>query len=109
PTTLMASHVKVVGVLHDDNGRINGVKAKDLLTDEEFEIKAKMVINTTGPWVTKTLGLDDKNGEGEVIRPTKGVHLVVDSSRLRVPQPTYFDSGIDRKSTRLNSSHVSIS
>lgn len=91
---LMASHVKVVGVLHDDNGRINGVKAKDLLTDEEFEIKAKMVINTTGPWVTKTLGLDDKNGEGEVIRPTKGVHLVVDSSRLRVPQPTYFDSGI---------------
>ena len=47
---LMASHVKVVGVLHDDNGRINGVKAKDLLTDEEFEIKAKMVINTTGPW-----------------------------------------------------------
>ena len=24
---LMASHVKVVGVLHDDNGRINGVKA----------------------------------------------------------------------------------
>ena len=38
-----------------------------------------MVINTTGPWVTKTLGLDDKNGEGEVIRPTKGVHIVVDS------------------------------
>ena len=42
----MASHVKVVGVLHDDNGRINGVKAKDLLTDEEFEIKVCWLRNS---------------------------------------------------------------
>lgn len=27
------------------------------------------------------------------MRPTKGVHLVVDKSRLNVPQPTYFDTG----------------
>ena len=30
----------------------------------------------------------------ETLRPTKGIHLVVDSSRLSVPQPTYFDSGL---------------
>lgn len=27
------------------------------------------------------------------MRPTKGVHLVVDLEKLHVPQPTYFDTG----------------
>ncbi len=27
------------------------------------------------------------------MRPTKGIHLVVDAKKLPVPQPTYFDTG----------------
>lgn len=90
---LMANHVKAVDVSHNEAGKINGIVARDELTGDEFTIKAKLVINTTGPWVSRFLELDPKNGQGQVMRPTKGVHLVVDSSRLSVPQPTYFDSG----------------
>ena len=32
--------------------------AKDLLTDEQFEIHADVLINTTGPWSDKLRGLD---------------------------------------------------
>ncbi|GBG95339.1 glycerol-3-phosphate dehydrogenase [Ligilactobacillus salitolerans] len=91
---LMASRVKVVGVSHNADGKVDGVTAQDVLTGEEFKVNAKVLINTTGPWSSKFLGLDDKNGNsGQTIRPTKGVHLVVDESVLSVPQPTYSDSG----------------
>ncbi|MCZ3393684.1 glycerol-3-phosphate dehydrogenase/oxidase, partial [Enterococcus faecium] len=70
-----------------------GVNVKDLLTGEEFDIHAKLVINTTGPWSDFIREMDDKEEVVPQMRPTKGVHLVVDRSRLNVPQPTYFDSG----------------
>lgn len=89
----LVSKVKAIGFLTDDKGKIIGVKAQDLLTDESFEIKAKVVINTTGPWSDKVRGLDTKEKMIPQMRPTKGVHLVVDSSKLFVPQPTYFDTG----------------
>lgn len=89
----LVSKVKAIGFLLDDNGKITGVKAQDLLTGEIFEIKAKVVINTTGPWADKVRGLDTKEKLIPQMRPTKGVHLVVDNSKLFVPQPTYFDTG----------------
>ncbi|KRM71604.1 type 1 glycerol-3-phosphate oxidase [Lacticaseibacillus brantae] len=91
----IASHVEATGVLYDDNGKVNGLKAHDNLTGEDFDIHAKLVINTTGPWVDKFKSLDSKESQAPTLRPTKGVHLVVDDSRLSVPQPTYFDSGAD--------------
>jgi len=91
----ITSHVEAIGVLYDDNGKVNGLKARDNLSGEEFDIHAKLVINTTGPWVDKFKSLDGKENQAPTLRPTKGVHLVVDDSRLSVPQPTYFDSGAD--------------
>lgn len=91
---LVASHVKAVGMTYDANGRVNGLKAHDELTDETFDIHAKLVINTAGPWVDKVNALNTEVKAQETLRPTKGIHLVVDSSRLSVPQPTYFDSGL---------------
>ncbi|MGX7244888.1 type 1 glycerol-3-phosphate oxidase [Enterococcus quebecensis] len=90
---LMVSKVKAVGFIFNGEGKITGVKAKDLLTDEIFEINAKVIINTTGPWSDKVRGLDTAKKLIPQMRPTKGVHLVVDSSKLFVPQPTYFDTG----------------
>lgn len=92
---IMLSRVKCVEILHDENGKVNGARVKDLLTDEEFEIKANVVINTSGPWSDLVRGTDDKSSKKSQMRPTKGVHLVVDQSRLSVPQPTYFGSGTD--------------
>lgn len=90
----IASQVKAVGMTYDANGRVNGLKAHDELTDETFDIHAKLVINTAGPWVDKVNALNTEVKAQETLRPTKGIHLVVDSSRLSVPQPTYFDSGL---------------
>ena len=88
----LVSKMKAVGFLYD-NDQIIGVKARDLLTDEVVEIKAKIVINTSGPWVDKIRNLNFKRAVSPKMRPTKGIHLVVDAKKLSVPQPTYFDTG----------------
>lgn len=91
----VASHVQATGVIYNEAGQVAGLHAKDLLTGEEFDIHAKLVINTTGPWSDKFKSLDGKESQAPTLRPTKGVHLVVDGSRLPVPQPTYMDTGLN--------------
>ena len=91
---LIANHVKAEGFLFDESGKITGVVARDLLTDEAFEIKARLVINTTGPWSDKVRNLSNDGEQYSQMRPTKGVHLVVDSSKIKVSQPVYFDTGL---------------
>ncbi|UQS82533.1 type 1 glycerol-3-phosphate oxidase [Bombilactobacillus folatiphilus] len=89
---LAVSNLKVLKVTH--NGEVvDGVLARDVLTGEQVAIHAKLVLNATGPWSSKFLNRDANSGQGQVIRPTKGVHLVVDHDRLPVKQPIYSDSG----------------
>lgn len=88
----LVSKMKAVGFLYN-NDQIVGVKARDVLTGEVVEIKAKIVINTSGPWVDKIRNLNFKRAVSPKMRPTKGIHLVVDAKKLPVPQPTYFDTG----------------
>lgn len=90
----MVSKMKAVGFIYKDD-QIVGVKARDLLTDETIEIKAKLVINTSGPWVDKVRNMNFTKPVVPKMRPTKGVHLVVDAKKLPVPQPTYFDTALN--------------
>ncbi|MGJ0021190.1 type 1 glycerol-3-phosphate oxidase [Streptococcus dysgalactiae] len=92
---LIASHVKAEDFLLDDKGQIIGVKARDLLTDQEIIIKAKLVINTTGPWSDEIRQFSHKGQPIHQMRPTKGVHLVVDRQKLPVSQPVYVDTGLN--------------
>lgn len=91
---LIASRVKAVGYLKDENGKVIGVKAEDVLTGNHFEIKARIVINTTGPWSDVVRNLDNGEQQIQQMRPTKGVHLVIDNSKIKVPNATYFDTGL---------------
>ncbi|MCO8293649.1 type 1 glycerol-3-phosphate oxidase [Tetragenococcus halophilus] len=89
----MLNKVKVNKITHDQDGKVNGADVEDLVTGETFHIKAKVVINTSGPWTDEVRELDKNDNLSDKMRPTKGVHLVVDKEKLNVPQPTYFDTG----------------
>jgi glycerol-3-phosphate dehydrogenase len=52
----VANYVEMIGFLPDEKG-IRGVKAKNVLTGEMFDIQAKVVVNSTGAWVDAVLGL----------------------------------------------------
>jgi glycerol-3-phosphate dehydrogenase len=48
------NYVKAIGVLREGT-RVSGVRAKDSLTSDEFDIRAQAVVNAAGPWASAFL------------------------------------------------------
>ena len=62
-------------------GKIIGVKATNNETGQEYEIRAKAVINATGVFTDAILQMDEPGSE-PVIAPSQGVHIVLDKAFL---------------------------
>jgi glycerol-3-phosphate dehydrogenase len=75
-----ANYVEAVG-FEQVGGRITAVQARDRIDGREFVIRARQVLNATGPWVDHVNKLAGGSAEQRV-QPTKGVHLVVPGDRL---------------------------
>lgn len=76
-----ANRVAVTGFLQT-KGVVVGVKAQDLETGKEFEIRAKQVINATGVWTGQTQAMVHDGGTLKV-RASKGIHILVPKDRFR--------------------------
>ena len=74
------NHFKVTDLLKE-NGRISGVRAVDIETGTEYQLKAKTVVNATGVFVDDILQLDNKEKK-PLVSPSQGVHVVLDMSFL---------------------------
>ncbi len=72
------------------NEMVSGVKCKDEISGEEFEIKSKKVVSAGGPWVDKIRKRDGKV-EGKRLHLTKGVHIVFPHEKFPLKHTTYFD------------------
>ena len=70
----VANYVEVTELLKE-NGKIVGVKARDVLTGQEFRVRATKTICTVGPWTNEFLKLDHHQTKKK-IRTTKGIHIV---------------------------------
>ena len=77
---LAANRAKVTGFLRQGE-RVTGGRVTDLETGEEFEVRARQVINATGVWTDDTQAMADTRGQFHV-RASKGIHLVVPRDRL---------------------------
>jgi glycerol-3-phosphate dehydrogenase len=75
------NYMTVIGLGKDKNGGINEVQAIDEETKKVYRIKAKVVVNATGVFVDKIMGMDDA-GTPPMVRPSQGIHLVLDPSFL---------------------------
>ena len=74
---------KVVGLLRDESGRVCGARVRDVIAGKERSVPARAVVNATGPWSDRTRAMGE-GGHKKRLRPTKGVHIVVSSERLKV-------------------------
>lgn len=80
---IVATWARCEGFVKNDSGRATAVKVRNVFTDEVKEVSAHAIINATGPWTDRTLSMS-KETDRELLRPTKGVHIVVDYARLPV-------------------------
>jgi glycerol-3-phosphate dehydrogenase len=65
----------VLGLLKTQ-GHVCGVQARDNESGRELEIRAKVIINATGPYCDSLRRLDDP-ASAPLIAPSQGVHLVL--------------------------------
>jgi len=90
---LVANYTEVVG-FEKDSDRIVGVKAIDLVSGTKFSVKAKIVVNATGPWSDKLRRLDDPSSEPK-LRPAKGIHIILPRERLGNKEAVVIESRRD--------------
>jgi glycerol-3-phosphate dehydrogenase len=62
-------------------GFIQGVQARDLENDKEYELRAKVVINAGGVFADAVRKLDEPGAQA-IIRPSQGAHIVLNKSFL---------------------------
>jgi len=87
--TTAINYCKATDFIYED-GKVIGAKVKDLINATGFDIKAKYVINASGPWVDELREIDHSK-KGIQLHLTKGVHLVFSHDKLPVSHSIYFD------------------
>ena len=78
---LAINYMKVISLRKNQSGMVKGVNVKDMLTGEEFKIKARVVINATGIFADSIIEMDDPTANKSIVA-SQGVHLVVDKKFL---------------------------
>ncbi|KAF8930546.1 FAD dependent oxidoreductase-domain-containing protein [Dissophora ornata] len=80
---VITNHVEVTELHKDANNRLCGARLKDNLSGKEFNIKAKGIINATGPFTDGIRQLDDPSIQS-IVSPSAGVHIIL---------PNYYSPG----------------
>lgn len=74
----LANYVEATGYIFK-NQRIVGVKANDSVAGEDIEIRSKMVLNTSGPWLNQMLNWMRPNQSEPEIKYSWAMNLVTRS------------------------------
>jgi glycerol-3-phosphate dehydrogenase len=77
----LVNYCPVVALTRGGDGFINGAIAHDEEKGEELEIRARAVVNATGPFADRVRSIADP-GASPLLAPSQGIHLVLDRSFL---------------------------
>ena len=78
----VVNHIEVTGLEKDENGNLTGARVRDLVQEkdgkkpQEFTIKARGIINATGPFTDSIRKMDDQR-VNEIVAPSSGVHVIL--------------------------------
>ncbi len=75
------NYMKVIELLKNEQGNLSGAIVVDQMSGKKHQINAKVIINATGVFVDDIMKMDAAEAKKKV-RPSQGVHLVVDSKFL---------------------------
>lgn len=75
---VVTNYTEVTELVKDSSGQLCGALIKDHLNGEVFEVRAKGIINATGPFSDKIRKLDDPSLK-EIVSPSAGAHIILPS------------------------------
>ncbi len=85
---VVVNHARVTGLMKA-GGRIVGAHVVDQVGGREIEVRARIVVNATGIWTDSVRELDERDAR-PMIRPTKGIHLLIPRARLNSQHAVIF-------------------
>ncbi|MET1537244.1 FAD-dependent oxidoreductase, partial [Burkholderia sola] len=81
---LLVNYCPAIELLHE-GGKVAGLVCEDTESGRRFTLRAKCVVNATGPWVD-LFRQQDAEAQGRPVKPrvapSQGVHVVVDRDFL---------------------------
>ncbi|RYP82433.1 glycerol-3-phosphate dehydrogenase/oxidase [Nocardioides guangzhouensis] len=77
----VATRTRVTGFLREGE-RVIGVRARDLESGRDLEVRARVVVNAAGVWTDEIQEMVGGRGSLDV-QASKGIHLVVPRDRIR--------------------------
>ena len=78
----VVNHVEVMSLEKDASGKLCAARVKDMVEEKngknarEFTIRAKGIINATGPFTDSIRKMDDQK-VSEIVAPSSGVHVIL--------------------------------
>lgn len=75
------NYCRVTGLEQNDQKKMAGVEMVDQETGDTYRVKTKAVVNATGVFVDEILRMDNPAAKS-MIRPSQGIHLVLDRTFL---------------------------
>lgn len=108
---LAANHAIAERLYRDASGHVHGARVRDRLTDELYEVQARVVVNAGGPWAQEILEGSDVPVP-HALRPSKGIHLLFSAERLPIRGAAFLKSSTGRRGLamrRLNYVYVGTS
>lgn len=73
----VVNHMEVTSLEKDAGGKLCGARVRDMITgDDEFQIRARGIINATGPFCDAITQMDEPHAK-ELVAPSEGTHLVL--------------------------------
>jgi glycerol-3-phosphate dehydrogenase len=72
----VANYAQVEGFVIGGNGKVEGVKVKDLSRGTSLDLKARLVVNCAGPWADLLLGLAQQELSSGTLKRSEGIHIV---------------------------------
>ncbi|KZT65822.1 DAO-domain-containing protein [Daedalea quercina L-15889] len=74
---IVANHVEVTSLDKDaPSGKLHGARVKDRLTGQEWNVRAKGIINATGPFADALLTMDNPDHK-PIVQPSSGIHITL--------------------------------
>ena len=77
----LVNYARVTALTHDDAGLVDGLLFEDAETGQVYALRARCVVNATGPFTDTVRRMDDPSAAA-MIAPSQGVHVVLDPSFL---------------------------
>ncbi len=74
------NYIEVTALTKNEN-TLSGLVCVDTLTNKEYHLKAKAILNATGVFVDDILEMDNKSTD-KIVSPSQGVHIVIDKKHF---------------------------